>query len=51
MPANELEFFLTGQQEIPVAKPVAGQKILPVHGHILDLPQVRKEMNHVVARY
>jgi pilus assembly protein CpaC len=51
LPANELEFFLTGQQEIPVATPVGGQKILPVHGHILDLPQVRKETNHVVARY
>jgi len=51
LPANEFEFFLTGQQEIPVAQPVGGQKILPVHGHILDLPQVRKETNHVVARY
>jgi pilus assembly protein CpaC len=50
LPANELELFLTGQGEIPVAKAGSQRPIVPVMGHFLDLPQVRKDVNHVVAR-
>ncbi len=50
LPANEFELFLTGQQEIPVAKAGSGRPVAPVMGHILDLPKVRKDVNHVVAR-
>jgi pilus assembly protein CpaC len=50
LPANEFELFLTGQQEIPVAKAGSARPVLPVMGHFLDLPPVRKEINHVVAR-
>ena len=50
LPANEFELFLTGQQEIPVAKAGSSRPVVPVMGHILDLPKVRKETNHVVAR-
>jgi pilus assembly protein CpaC len=50
VPTNEFEFFLTGQQEIPIAKAGSSRPVAPIHGHILDLPKVRKEANHVVAR-
>jgi pilus assembly protein CpaC len=49
LPANELDLFLTGQQEVPVA--TAGGRQPFLIGHILDLPQARKDANHVVARY
>jgi pilus assembly protein CpaC len=51
LPANELELFLTGRQEIPVAQAGSTRPVVPVMGHFLDLPHVRKETNHVVARY
>ena len=51
LPANEFELFLTGQQEIPAHKAGSARPVLPVMGHILDLPKGRKESNHVVARY
>jgi pilus assembly protein CpaC len=51
LPANEFELFLGGQQEIPVAKAGSARPVLPVMGHILDLPHTRREINHVVARY
>jgi pilus assembly protein CpaC len=49
LPANEFELFLMGQQEIPVAKAGSARPLVPVMGHILDLPKVRKEASHVVA--
>jgi pilus assembly protein CpaC len=51
LPANEFELFLTGQQEIPVAKAGSGRPAAPVMGHFLDLPRTRKDVSHVVARY
>ena len=51
LPANELELFLTGHQEIPVAKAGSARPVLPVMGHFLELSHTRKEINHVVARY
>jgi pilus assembly protein CpaC len=51
LPATEFELFLMGRQEIPVAKAGSARPVLPVMGHILDLPHTRKEINHVVARY
>lgn len=51
VPANELELFLMGKQEIPVAKAGSSRPAAPVMGHFLDLPQARKGTNHVVARY
>ena len=51
LPANEFELFLTGQQEIPVAKAGSGRPVAPVMGHFLDLPSTRKDVSHVVARY
>jgi pilus assembly protein CpaC len=48
LPANELELFLTGQQEVPAATAGGRQPILV--GHILDLPKLRKDANHVIAR-
>ena len=51
VPANEFDLFLKGQQEIPVAKAGGARPVAPVMGHILDLPQTRKDVNHVVARY
>jgi pilus assembly protein CpaC len=49
-PGNELELFLTGQMEQPIAK--AGSPPPPIAiGHILDLPSGRKDRHHVVARY
>jgi pilus assembly protein CpaC len=48
LPANELELFLTGQQEVPAATAGGRQPILV--GHILDLPKARKDTNHVIAR-
>ena len=52
LPANELELFLNGQQEIPVAKAGSSRPVQPVMGHILDLPTRRTvEANRVVAKY
>jgi pilus assembly protein CpaC len=51
LPANEFELFLMGQHEIPVAKAGSSRPVVPVMGHFLDLPTVRKESSHVVARY
>ena len=51
LPANELELFLGGHQEIPVAKAGSARPVLPVMGHFLELSHTRKEINHVVARY
>ena len=51
LPANEFELFLLGKQEIPVAKAGSERPVVPVMGHILDLPHRRKDVNHVVARY
>ena len=51
VPANDIERFLMGQQEVPVAQATPGA-VFPVMGHILDLPPTRKGKgaNHVVAR-
>lgn len=51
LPANEFELFLMGKQEIPVANAGSARPVVPVMGHILDLPHRRKDVNHVVARY
>jgi pilus assembly protein CpaC len=51
VPANEFELFLNGEQEIPVARAGSARPVAPVIGHILDLPQMRRNSNHVVARY
>jgi pilus assembly protein CpaC len=48
VPANDVDFFLTGQQEIPVGKArTAGTRPAAPIGHILDLG---KERTRVVAR-
>lgn len=46
VPANDLDFFLAGRQEIPTAQ-ARGSTVVPVSGHILDLPASPRR---VVAR-